>query len=109
MRHPFGPYAAVQTSEQIRSADEIWFSTILRNKQALVGAAVTFRGHRFFLGLTDRPLPLDLRVNSMPTAGWESSRLVYRLSQVSWKVGRKVSHYCHIMWPVAEVAEATPA
>ena len=96
---PMGLYGSGTRGEELDFSNRVEFSTLLDPNRALRGALFTFRGLRFGLWLSMDPIPESLQLQSHG-ATWSAAGLHYHLARIQWKVGRWISHYIHIMWPV---------
>lgn len=95
---PLGLYGLGSVGETITSGEHVEFATIL-SAGALVGTAFRFRGHRFLLWLSNAPVPQSLVLDSQHGAEWSTGDLLYHMTLIRWKIGKKLSHVCQFTWP----------
>ncbi len=95
---PMGLYVAAAVGEKLGSVDGVQLRTLLRPADdALVGVLFTFLGFRFLLWVYHVPVPPSLRLPS-GEGGWLTSDALYHLTRIDSKVGKKLSHYVHVLW-----------
>jgi len=99
LRKPLGLYAAATLGEDVELADEVHFSTLLVPGDKLVGAMFRFRGLRFFLYLSRRPMTPGIVVTDPRAGSVLASNVLYHIKTVNWDVGGVRSHHVHFRWP----------
>ena len=94
-----GLYVVASVGDDIRSEDHVAFAPLLQARNTVVGGIYEFRGFRFILSMTNRPLPGILQSNGTVPATWDYAEPRFHLEAMRFKNGEHLSQIVTFRWP----------